>query len=173
MNSQSLIKAALVIILYLALQILLVRNLVLYDVAFCFIYIVAILWLPGEMDTIWVILISFFIGLTVDIFYNTAGVHAAACTLIGFLRRGILLYFFPAKGIENDLSVTLPELGHQRYLVYITVLVFIHHVALFFIEAAGTHLFLHTLLKIVSSTVFTVLVIYLSSVFTSNLSVQR
>lgn len=173
MNSQSLIKTGLMVLLYVGLQVLFVRNLVLYDVAFCFIYLVAILWLPGEMDSLWVIILSFVIGLTVDIFYNTAGVHAAACTLIGFMRKGILLYFFPARGIENELSVTLTELGHQRYLVYISVMVLIHHLALFFVEAGGTHLFLHTLLKIFTSTIFTVLIIYLGSVFTTNLSAQK
>ncbi len=173
MNNHSVIKASLIVLLYLSLQVLFVRNLAFYDVAFCFIYLVAILWLPGEMDSLWVILISFLVGIVVDIFYNTAGVHAAACTLIGFLRKGILLYFFPAKGIENDLNVTLKELGHQRYLVYITVMIFIHHAALFIIEAGGFHLFFKTILKIFASTIFTVFVIYLGSIFTSNISSEK
>jgi rod shape-determining protein MreD len=173
MSNQSVIKSALVVLLYLALQVLFVRNLVFYDVAFCFIYLIAILWLPGEMDSFWVILVSFLIGIVVDMFYNTAGVHAAACTLIGFLRKGILQYFFPAKAVENNLSVTLKELGYQRYFVYITAIVFIHHVALFIVEAGGFHLFLKTIVKILSSTVFTVLVIYLGSIFTSNISSDK
>jgi hypothetical protein len=125
------------------------------------------------MDSFWVILISFIVGILVDIFYNTAGVHAAACTLIGFLRKGILLYFFPAKGIENDLNVTLKELGHQRYFVYIAFMIFIHHVALFIIEAGGFHLFLITTGKIFASTIFTVFVIYLVSILTSNISSEK
>jgi hypothetical protein len=173
MNSQSFKRSALVVLLYVSLQVLFVRNLVLFDVAFCFIYLVAILWLPGEMNTLWVILASFLIGLIVDSFYNTAGVHASACTLIGFLRRSILLYFFRAKGIENDIFVTLPELGHQRYLVYIGVMVFIHHFFLFLVEAGDMNLILHSLSKIFFSTLFTVAVIYLTSVFTSNLSFKK
>jgi len=173
MSNQSVIKSTLFVLLYLALQVLFVRNLVFYDVAFCFIYLVAILWLPGEMDSLWVILVSFFIGIVVDMFYNTAGVHAAACTLIGFLRKGILKYFFPSKGVENDFSVTLRDLGYQRYFVYITVVVFIHHVALFLVEAGGFQLFLKTIFKIVLSTIFTVLVIYLGSIFTTNISSEK
>ncbi|KPM48512.1 hypothetical protein [Jiulongibacter sediminis] len=173
MSSQDIIKASLVFVLYLTLQVLFARNLVLFDVAFCFIYLVIILWLPGETDTLWVILISFAIGLFVDLFYNTAGVHAAACTLIGFLRKSILKSFFPSRGIENEINVRLAQLGHQRYLAYIAAMTFIHHLALFFIEAGGTHLFLNTLLKIFSSLLFTVLVIYLLSVFVTNLSREK
>ncbi len=160
-------------ILYVALQVLFIRNLVFLDVAFCFVYLIPILWLPGDMDSIWVILISFFIGLFVDMFYNTPGVHASACTLIGFIRKPLLRYFFPSRGVENEIHVTLARLGHQRYFVYITIIVFIHHLVLFFVEAAGLHLFLHTLLKVFSSLVFTVIVIYLWSLFVTNITRAR
>ncbi len=175
MNSQSLIRTALVVLLYVSIQVLFVRNLVLYDVAFCFVYLIAILWLPGDMDTLWVILISFLIGLIVDSFYNTGGIHAAACTLIGYLRKSILLYFFPGKGIENDVVVTLLGLGHQRYryLLFVGVMVLIHHLFLFLVESGDMSLLIHSLAKVLFSTLFTAIVIYLSSVFTSNLSSQK
>lgn len=173
MTSQDTFRALLLVILYVALQVLFIRNLVFWDVAFCFVYLIPILWLPGDMDSIWVILISFFIGLFVDMFYNTPGVHASACTLIGFLRKPILRYFFPSRGVENEIHVSLSRLGHQRYFVYITLITLIHHLVLFFVEAAGLHLFLNTLVKVFASLIFTVLVIYLLSLFTSNLSSEK
>jgi hypothetical protein len=173
MTSQDTIRAILLIIFYVALQVLFIRNLVFWDVAFCFIYLIPILWLPGDMDSIWVILISFGIGLFVDMFYNTPGVHASASTLVGFLRKPLLRYFFPSRGVENEIHVSLSRLGHQRYFVYITIIIFIHHLVLFFVEAAGFHLFLHTLLKIFSSLIFTVMVIYLWSLFTTNISKEK
>ncbi|MCR9062509.1 MAG: hypothetical protein NXI00_01010 [Cytophagales bacterium] len=173
MSSQDVIKTALVSILFLMLQVLFVRNLVLYDVAFCFIYLIIILWLPGEMDTLWVILISFGVGIFLDMFYNTAGVHAASCTLIGYIRKPILRSFFPSRGLENEIHTSLVELGHQRYLVYISIISFIHLTVLFFIEAGGFNLFLNTLTKIITSLIFTVLVIYLISVFSYNLGREK
>ncbi|UBM57599.1 hypothetical protein LAG90_12315 [Marinilongibacter aquaticus] len=170
MSSQDVIKAIALGLFLIFVQAFFVRNLVLYDVAFCFLYILVILWLPAEMDSIWVILFAFGIGLFVDMFYNTAGIHAAACTLLGFLRKPILKYVSPSRGMENEIQNSLDELGHQRYLVYITLMVFIHHTVLFFIEAGGLHLVLYTLIKIFCSLVFTVLVIYLISIFSANLS---
>ncbi|MGR3811384.1 hypothetical protein [Jiulongibacter sp. NS-SX5] len=170
MNSQDILRASAITLLFLILQVFLARNLVLFDVAFCFLYLIIILWLPGEMDTLWVILISFGIGLFLDMFYNTAGVHAAACTLVGFLRKTILKSFFPSRGLENEINTSLRELGHQRYLAYISAIILIHHLALFFIEAGGVHLFTLTVIKVFASVLFTVLVIYLVSVFANNLS---
>jgi rod shape-determining protein MreD len=106
MNSQTVIKLVLTFVIYLVLQILVIRNFVFFDVAFCFVYIACILLIPDEIDPIWVILISFLIGLLVDIFYNTAGVHASACVLIGYLRSYIIKFLFPTKGVENDITIS-------------------------------------------------------------------
>jgi hypothetical protein len=173
MTSQDTIRATILVLVYVALQVLFFRNLVFLDVAFCFIYLIPILWLPGDMNSLWVILTSFLIGLFVDMFYNTPGVHASACTLVGFLRRPILRYFFPSRGVENEIHVSLFKMGHQRYFIYITAITFIHHLVLFFVEAAGLHLFGYTLLKVFSSLVFTVLFIYLWSLFTTNLFKEK
>jgi len=68
MNSQTVIRLVLTFVIYLILQIVVIRNFVFFDVAFCFVYIACILLLPDEIASVWVILISFLIGLLVDIF---------------------------------------------------------------------------------------------------------
>ncbi|SOE21789.1 hypothetical protein SAMN06298216_2244 [Spirosomataceae bacterium TFI 002] len=169
MSTQDIIKTGAFIFLYLLLQILLVRNLILWDVALCFVYFAAILLLPGEMPTTSVLLVSFFIGLTVDIFYNTAGVHAAACTFIGLIRRNYLKYIFPTKNLENELNVSFREMGGLKFFQYVLGLTFIHCLLVFFLEAGGFGYFLITIVKVVASFIFTSLTIFLLSVFTNNL----
>ena len=173
MSSQDIIKAIGTLFFFALLQVLFVRNLVLFDIAFCFVYILAIIWLPGELSTIWVILASFALGLFIDMFYNTAGLHASACTFVGYFRKTLLRYFFPSRGIENEIYVNIKKLGTQRYLIYVSIMVFIHCILLFFIEAGGIYMLGFTLLKIVASFIFTVLVIYLISVFTANQSKEK
>jgi hypothetical protein len=141
----------------------------LWDVALCFVYISAILLLPGEMPTTIVLLISFSVGLIVDMFYNTAGVHASACTVIGLLRRDILKTLFPTKSLENEVEVSLDQMGSLKYFQYILILTFIHHLVLFFLEAGGFSYFLVTSSKVLASFIFSAVTIFLINVFTSNL----
>lgn len=173
MSSQDIFKAIGTLIFFALFQVLFVRNLVLFDIAFCFVYIMAILWLPGEWSTIWVILASFALGLFIDMFYNTAGLHAAACTFLGYFRKNLLRYFFPSRGIENEIHVNIKKLGTQRYLIYVSIMVFIHCTLLFFIEAGGFFMIGFTILKILTSFIFTVLVIFLISVFTANQTKEK
>lgn len=159
MNSQTVIKLVITFVIYLVLQIVVLRNFVFFDVAFCFVYIACILLLPDEVDPIWVILISFLIGLLVDIFYNTAGVHASASVMIGYLRGYIIKFLFPTKGVENDITISLKDMGGERFVRYVAILTIIHHSMLFFVEAGGFQFFLITVLKIICSVIFTTFLI--------------
>jgi hypothetical protein len=159
MNSQTVIRLVLTFVIYLILQIVVIRNFVFFDVAFCFVYIACILLLPDEISPVWVILISFLIGLLVDIFYNTAGIHASASVLIGYLRSYIIKFLFPTKGVENEVVITLKDMGAERFVRYVAVLTLIHHSTLFFVEAGGFQFFLITILKIICSVVFTTFMI--------------
>ncbi len=159
MNSQTVIKVVLTFVIYLVLQIVVLRNFVFFDVAFCFVYIACILLLPDEIDPIWVILISFLIGLLVDIFYNTAGVHASASVMIGYLRGYIIKFLFPTKGVENEITISLKDMGGERFIRYVAILTIIHHSMLFFVEAGGFQIFLITVLKVICSVIFTTFLI--------------
>jgi len=159
MNSQTVIKLVLTFVIYLVLQIVVLRNFVFFDVAFCFVYIACILLLPDEVDPIWVILISFLIGLLVDIFYNTAGVHASASVMIRYLRGYIIKFLFPTKGVENEITISLKDMGGERFVRYVAILTIIHHSMLFFVEAGGFQFFLITVLKIICSVIFTTFLI--------------
>ena len=161
MNTQTIIRLVITFVIYLILQIFVIRNFVLFDVAFCFVYVGCILLLPYEIGTTITLLLSFFIGLTVDIFYNTAGVHAAATVTMGYFRGSVVKFLFPTKGIENEIVISLKDMGAERFIRYIAILTLLHHTILFFIEAANPQLFIITILKIVCSVVFTTFMIFL------------
>lgn len=151
MNTQTVYKIIVTFLLFLALQLLVFRNIVIQDYAFSFMYIATILLLPFEIATTWVILISFLVGLIVDIFYDTAGVHASACVLIGFLRGNIVKFLFPNKGLESDIVFSITSMGVERFVRYIFIMTLIHHTFLFFVEAGTFQFLVVTVLKIISS----------------------
>ena len=169
MSTQSLIKILGAIVLYIFLQVFVVRNLVFFDVGFCFLYISVILFLPNTVPVSGILVIAFLVGLVIDIFSNTAGLHASASVLIAFLRSYILKILFPTRGLETELVISLEGLGTERFIRYIVIMTFTHHLYLFFIEAGTIQFFLNTSLKVVSSVLFTSLVVFLMHIYLKSL----
>jgi hypothetical protein len=146
---------------YVLIQVLLLRNLVLFDSAFCFLYIAFILLLPIELNTLALMAIGFLLGFTIDIFYDSMGLHAMATVFVAYLRNYWMATITPQGGYDSGSSATIASNGLQWFLVYALPLVFLHHLVLFFVEAAGFILFWYTMLKIVGSLMFTMTVIIL------------
>ena len=71
MNSNRIFISILGFILFLMAQVLLLKNLVLFGSAFCFLYVLYILLLPVDLKIIPTLLIAFVLGLGVDFFYDT------------------------------------------------------------------------------------------------------
>ncbi|MTI33625.1 Rod shape-determining protein MreD [Xanthovirga aplysinae] len=144
---------------YIATQVLLVRNLVLFDRGFCFIYIGFLLLIPFEISTTVLMLIGFGTGLIVDIFYDTLGMHTAACVLLMFLRQSWINLLTPRGGYENVYYPSLKMMGVEWFATYALPLIFVHHLLLFYLEAAGFEFFFFTLTKVLASVAFTFLTI--------------
>ncbi|GEO05333.1 rod shape-determining protein MreD [Adhaeribacter aerolatus] len=145
--------------IFMAVQILLVRNVVLFNTAFCYIYIAFLLFLPIQMPRVALLLMAFLTGLTVDIFYDTVGINAAACVLLAFLRPYVLLVLTPRDDYEKNDTINLHVMGWRWFTVYALFLVFIHHLALFFLELGSFREVGFTMAKVVLSTLLTYLVL--------------
>nr|WP_262923913.1 hypothetical protein [Spirosoma liriopis] len=161
-------SAVFLFLLYLVLQILLVRNLVLFDYAFCFVYIACVLLLPNETSLTWLLLIGFVTGIIVDTFYNTLGMHAAATVLMAYCRPLIVRSQIDVPGLEHRIEFSLKELGAGAFFRYVFILALIHHTALFFIEASSLSLLIPTMIRVIASTLFTTVSIVLIQFFTRN-----
>ena len=168
MTLREILSTIFLFVLYLTLQIVLVRNIVLFDYAFCFIYIACILLLPNETSQTWVLLIAFATGVIVDTFYNTLGIHAAATVLMAYCRPLIVRAQIDVPGIESRIEFGLRQLGVGPFFRYVLILAFIHHTALFFIEASSLTLIIPTLIRVIASTLFTTVSIVLIQFFTRN-----
>lgn len=165
MNPNEIVRVALRWLMYVLLHIFVARHLVLFDYAFCFIYVGAILFLPQEINLTGLLLIGFATGVTIDSFDNTLGLHAATSVFLAYLRPIIVRYQFAQKLSEGRLELSLKELGLPAFLSYTLILVSIHHLLLFFIEAGSLSLLPYTLLKIACSILFTTMTVLLAQLF--------
>lgn len=143
------------LILFVALQILLMDNLVLFSTGFCFIYIAFLLFLPIEMNRLLLLFLGFTAGFTVDVFYDTMGIHAAASVLLAYLRPFVLNLLTPRDGYDTNDSVNIHVMGWRWFLAYAFILILTHHAAVFFLETISFQEAWYTGIKIVVSALFT------------------
>jgi len=126
-----------------------------FGVAFCFPYLFFILMLPMSVSGNFLLFISFGYGLLIDVFYDSPGLHAAACTLLAFLRPQVIDFITPSGGYDEYTPVSVHILGIKWIISYSLILVAAHHFLLFFMEAFTFDHFFYTLLKVLLSTLLT------------------
>jgi hypothetical protein len=140
---------------YGGLHVLLISRLVLFDLGWCFFYLGFLLFLPIATPIVVQLLLSFAMGLTMDIFYDTGGLHAAAAVLLGFLRPWVLRLLTPRDGYDSSDTVNVHQMGWQWFSVYLLLLVVLHHAAFFVLELGSFRYPGLTLGKILASALFT------------------
>ncbi len=145
--------------MYWFFQVLVLKNAVLFHTAFCFIYIAYLLLLPVETNPLFLMLIGFLMGVVMDMFYDSLGLHALSCVLIMYLRNYWLARLTPQGGYDSNAVPGIAMSGVQWFLVYITPMILVHQAVLFFTEVGGFQYFWFTLVKVLTSTLYTVLVI--------------
>lgn len=152
-------------VLYLLAQVMLFRQLVLFNTAFCFVYVAFILLLPIETNPILLMIAGFLLGFGIDVFYDSLGLHALSLVLVAYLRNYWLATITPQGGYDAGQGPTLAVNGLQWFMVYTLPLVFVHHAVLFFAEAGGFGIFWFTMSKVMTSLIFTMTVILLFQYF--------
>lgn len=118
-------------ILILIVQVLILKRMSagsswLWQHADIFIYPVIILMLPIRMARQYVTLIGFAIGLIIDLFYDTVGVHAFALTATAYARGLLLSYLEPRGGYTMIMTPTRHSMGLNWLLIYTAISYFIH-----------------------------------------------
>jgi cell shape-determining protein MreD len=125
------------------------------------VYVLFILMLPFEIGGFWLLSFAFMMGLTVDFFQHTPGMHAAASVTLAFLRPGVIRLVGKKDDLEPWQYPNIRDSGALWFLTYCLILVFLHHLFLFYLEVFRFGEFFQTLLKVLINTVLTSLIIML------------
>jgi rod shape-determining protein MreD len=130
-----------------------------------YLYVLFILLLPFATPDTLTLLLGAVLGLVLDAFTSTAGMHMGACTLMAFARIGVLRLLAPREGYDRTLSPSARHMGWAWFLTYAGILVPLHHLWLFFIEVHRFDAFGNTLLRALLSAAATLSLIVLVSSF--------
>jgi len=139
-------------------QVLVLNNIQFLGYINPYLYILFILSLPYQTPQWLTLLLGFGLGLTIDTFSNTMGMHAFAVVMVAFLRGGIIK-LFTAIEEGNNPTPSFHTFGVSAYIKYVVVMVLIHHATLFLLEAFSFSNFWIIVFKIALSSLLTILLI--------------
>ncbi|MDX2134977.1 MAG: hypothetical protein SFV52_09330 [Saprospiraceae bacterium] len=130
------------------------------------VYPLFILLLPIATPTALVVILGFLIGLTVDLFYGTLGLHAGAGVFSGFIRTYLLAAFEPKGGYSGKEPTALPHFFDWRWFTSLLAVFLLLHCLWYFSMDAFTFVYIGTItLKTLSawalSMPFTLLLVFL------------
>ena len=112
------------------------------------VYIAFLILLPMEIAGALLLVLGMVLGMTVDFFMGTAGINTIATLLVGKdeVKEG---------GVPN-----VNRIGLKRFLRYAGVIVLLHGTVFFVLESLTWSFFYLTLLRIICSSVITLLLVY-------------
>src|SRR5688572_12401778 len=96
-----LLKNIIRFILLILFQVLVLDQILIHQLVNPYLYMLFILLLPFNLPRPALQLLGFLLGLTLDMFTDTMGLHAAACVFIAYLRPFILNILSPQGGFEG------------------------------------------------------------------------
>lgn len=146
-------------IVLVAVQVLLIDNLNLGGYINPPLYILFILLLPFQIPGGILLVSSFLLGMSVDMFSNSAGIHAAAATFAAFMRPAIIRFVGAPAEYEEHLNPGIRDMGTRWFLIYSLFLILLHQFAFSVLESFYLSEFWIILLRMILSTAVTLFLI--------------
>jgi rod shape-determining protein MreD len=98
-----------------------------------YIYILFVLFYPPSQNRYALLILSFLLGLMIDVFEYTGGIHAFALTLVAFLRNPIIKLLAGKQDYEMEFF-SFHTFSFAQWLFYIVILILVHNVLLLLLE---------------------------------------
>jgi len=127
-----------------------------------YIYLIFLLLLPIDVNGIFLLLSAFGLGFVMDVFSNSQGLHTTASLVLAFCRPGVLQLLLPRPDLDPGILPLPSTRGNAWVIIYVLIMVTIHHVLLYFLDVFHFATFLRTMFKAIVSSGATTLLILLT-----------
>jgi hypothetical protein len=142
-------------ILLLTAQILIFNRIDLFGFINPFPYVLFIILYPVNGNKSGLLAASFLLGLLMDMFWNSGGVHAAACLVLAYYRPAIFKFSF---GLSYEYqTVRLNDVVTPERFSFLLIAIVLHHFVLFVLEVFKVSFLWDILVRTVLSTIFTII----------------
>lgn len=155
------IRFTILFVIIILIQVLILNNIRFGGYINPYVYILFIMLLPVEIPSWLLLIISFFTGMVMDFFSGSPGMHSSATVMVAFARPWVLRITSPRDGYDTNAEPAMVIYGARWFLLYSSLMVIIHHTALFYLEVFRFEAFFRTFLRVILSSAFTVTFIFL------------
>lgn len=159
-----LVKNIIRFILFIGFQVFVLDRVHLHQMVTPYVYFLFLIWLPFKMNRTLLLVIAFFLGLTLDSFRHYPGFHAAACVMLAYVKPFIINLLIPQEGAETNYAEPSVRSmgGFMPYFFLVAVLTLLHNTWLFLLEAWQVGNVWYFFGKTLLSTAVTLLVIVIT-----------
>jgi len=151
------IRIIIYFVVLVLVQTLVLNNIHFFRIATPFLYVYFIIKLPVGFSSVQITVLSFLLGLAIDILSNTPGMHTAACVFTGFARPQIIKLM--ESGLPEYIYPSYENFGYGGFIRFALVIVVLHHLSLFLIESLAIFDPLFFMMRVVACTLLTMVFI--------------
>jgi cell shape-determining protein MreD len=171
----NILKNTIRFVLFLLIQIIILNEVPpLHQFITPYLYFTFLLWLPFGTNRLTLTVLGFILGYSLDIFTNTPGLHAAAATLVGYVRPTVLnLLLAQETSEEVNKEPSVGTIGWGPFLIYVFLLTFIHHFYLVLLEWLQFGNFTYFIGKVIATSLMSVLLILLVELVMNRRNIKR
>ncbi|GGW72227.1 rod shape-determining protein MreD [Winogradskyella epiphytica] len=142
-------------IILLLVQVVICNHINFFGYVNPYIYIIFIFLFPIREERLILLIVSFMLGLLVDVFSDSGGVHAAAAVSLAYIRPVLLKSSYGMLYEHQSIKFNSTDIG--SLITYISLGTVIHHFIMFSLETFNiTHILL-VLKKTLFSSIFTII----------------
>jgi hypothetical protein len=141
--------------LLLAAQVLIFNNMNFFGYLDPYPYVLFIILYSVNGNKTGLLISSFLLGIIMDMFCNSGGVHAAACVTLAYLRPTFFKFSFGVSYEYQTIKIN-DKLTPERFS-FILIAVVTHHFILFLLETFQITFFFEILFRTILSSIFTIL----------------
>ncbi len=145
----------------LLLQALIVDNIRFGYYIHPYVYVLFIFLLPFNIPHWQLLLLGFVTGFSVDMFNGTPGLNAAATVMMAFVRPFVINAMTRRKDINPNDEPSLNNMGISWFIIYSIILLIIHNLVLFMLEAFSFKLVYLVLTQTLMSVFSSLLLIFI------------
>ena len=149
--------------LYVALQVLVLNEVLFSAYINPFLYILLIIRLPLQTPKWFLLTYAFLLGFSIDLFSGSLGFHSTATVLIAFIKPFISKITIVHNILGDTDEITKKKIGNKSFITFSLLLILAHNSCLFITEHLNFNLAL--LGKIISSATVTLVIILIAELF--------
>lgn len=139
-------------------QILIFNNINLFGYLNPYPYVAFVFLFPYRKERSALLISSFLLGLTLDFFSDSGGVHAASLLFTAYIRLNFVRLIL--RKFESEYSnFQLNTISNDKLVIFFFVLILIHHFIMFSLEYFDFYAFWLILKRTILSSIFTLLVV--------------